>query len=157
MFGGRFVKRRLLLQAGIAALAVLAAPRLVRANGDDFFNNPLDAKIPLDQQIVFSGTAKDAAGHYLDNVSINVSVTVPPGYSLEPITFNAYTNIIGRYRTLDVLSVVSSMVGADLDLTARTVEITAKKQGYVMSRRMNRAKASQNRGLFEVNFVLEKA
>ena len=157
MCGVRFVKRRLFVQAGIATLAVLAAPRLVRANGDDFFNNPLDAKIPLDQQIVFVGTAKDPAGNYLDNVSINISVNVPPGYSLEPITFNAYTNVIGRYRTLDVLSVVSSMIGADLDLPAKSVEISAKKPGYVMSRRMNRSRTSQNRGLFEVNFVLEKA
>lgn len=145
-----------MLQASAAIFAALAAPRLGLANGDDFFNNPLDAKVPLDQQMVFIGNVRDGAGNVVENAAINVSVRVPPGYSLEPVTFSAYTNVIGRYRTLDVLSVVASMIGADVDLKPQAVEITAKKAGYTMSRRMNRARASQNRGLFEVNFVLER-
>jgi hypothetical protein len=150
------LNKRLLIQAAFAGLLTFAGAQSALANGDDFFNNPLDEKVPLDQQIVYVGTVKDEEGNFLDNVSITIRVPVPPGYSLEPVTYNAYTNIIGRFRTLDALSVVASMVGADLDIAARDIEISAKKDGYTVARRMNRARSTQNRGLFEINFILEK-
>jgi UDP-3-O-[3-hydroxymyristoyl] glucosamine N-acyltransferase len=146
-----------MFRCGVAALMALAGPRLARANGDDFFNNPLDAQVPINEQMVFIGNVRDDKGNVIENAAINLKVAIPPGFSLEPVTFSAYSNVIGRYRTLDVLSVVASMIGADVDLAPQAVELTVKKAGYVMSRRMSRARASQRRGLFEVNFVLEKA
>ena len=70
------------------------------------------------------------------------------------LTYDAYTNILGRYRSLDVGRAVIDL-GFEVD--PKLISVTVFKQGYTMTRRMNRGSPRLKKGAFEMNFVMAKS
>jgi hypothetical protein len=127
-------------------------------NGDEFFRGDAFADDkPLDTQVIFSGSVKDQQGNYIEDATITVALTVTTPRGERQITFNAYTNNIGRFRTLDAATVVLVMEEVEVDVDPRQVELTVAKPGYEVVRRLDRSRRSQTRGVFEVDFTLQKA
>ena len=152
------LNRRAALSAG-AGLGWLSIPRPAEANGDAFFKMDLfDAAMAKN---VFLGSVKDDEGNYVEDAVITVHVQVPEEYGGDALTFNAYTNVIGRYRTLDTAAAVAALLELEIPveeikLDFSKVELTAEKKGYAMKRRLRRGRAAQSDGPFEIDFVLAR-
>ena len=136
--------RRKMLGLGAALSAVAAVSRTALANGDVFFEAE---EIPGQTEFVYFGSVKDEAGNYLDNVTVTIDVSDPH------LTYDAYTNVLGRYRTLDVGRAVIDL-GFPMDPTK--VTMTVFKVGYKLIRTMDRRPARAKKGAFEVNFIMAK-
>jgi len=127
-------------------------------NGDEFFRGDAFADDkPLDAQVIFTGSVKDQQGNYIEDATITVALTVNTPRGERRITFNAYTNNIGRFRTLDAATVVLVMEEVEVDVDARQIELTVGKPGYEVVRRLDRSRRGQKRGVFEVDFTLQEA
>ncbi len=146
------IPRRLVL-LGLTAGIV---PGLARADGDDFFQSELfnPDGTPV-RQNGFVGTVKDDSGRYIEDATITVRVTVDLGQTKQPLAYNAYTNALGRYRTLDVNGVVADFFAVDVDIDPKDIDVTAEKQGYILQQRFNRGPTGKV-GPIEINFVLKK-
>lgn len=141
---------------GLTAALLMGAGHAF-ANGDNYFRfNVFDTK-PLDQQIIFSGTVKDEAGRYVKDARLTIGVMVPVEVGEKLVTYNAYTNDLGRYRSLDVGSVVLALEELEVAVDATKVSLKIDKTGYEEIRRLNRARGGQKNGIFEVDFTLRKA
>lgn len=128
------------------------------ANGDAFFRfDVFDmSDTPLEEQTIFAGSVKDVDGKYVHDATITVSVTIPTARGVRPVTYNAYTNVVGRYRTLDVAAVILAMEEIEYDVDPREVEVTVEKEGYEVVRKLDRSRSSQQGGVFEIDFVLAR-
>jgi hypothetical protein len=130
-----------MLGAALCAAAV-GSSRAALANGDVFFEAE---EIPGQTEFVYFGSVKDEKGNYLDGATVTIDVSDPH------LTYDAYTNVLGRYRTLDVGRAIVDL-GFEVDPTKVTV--TVFKRGYTMTRRMDRRPARAKKGAFEMNFVM---
>jgi hypothetical protein len=133
-----------MLGLGAAFAAVVAAGRTALANGDVFFEAE---EIPGKTEFVYFGSVKDEDGNFLDNVTVTIDVSDPH------LTYDAYTTVLGRYRTLDVGRAVIDL-GYELD--PKKVTVTAFKRGYTVTRKMDRRPARASKGAFEMNFIMKK-
>ena len=128
------------------------------ANGDAFFRfdvyNQTDT--PLEEQTIYAGNVKDVDGNYIEDVTITVGITVPTLRGDRRVTYNAYSNIVGRYRSSDVASVILAMEDIEHDVNPRDVEVSVSKEGYKVVRRLDRSRYSQRRGVFEIDFLLAR-
>lgn len=140
------------------ALVMLALADQAAANGDEFFrDNAFSDDKPLEEQVIFSGRVRDEAGGYIEDATITLAITVQTPRGERRISYNAYTNNIGRFRALDVATVVLVMEEIEVDVDPKAVEITVEKEGYRLSRRLSRSKARQTRGVFEIDFWMTRA
>ncbi len=140
-----------------ALLLSLACGNNTWANGDEFFrDNAFADDKPLDTQTIYSGSVRDEDGSYIEDATITVAITVTTPRGERRVTYNAYTNNIGRYRTLDVASVVLVMEEVDIKVDPRAVELSVDKPGYRVVRRLDRSRAKQTAGVFEVDFWLAR-
>ena len=150
------LSRRLAIISTIGSWWAANAVRRAAADGDDFFNADTTNGIPLDQQLRYVGSVKDDAGVRVADAVITITIHVPPEYGGQQLKFESYTNMIGRYRSLNLPSVMFSMLGLELDVEPSQVEIAAGKKGYATLRTLRRSKTSQRRGAIETDFVLAK-
>ena len=129
-----------------------------RGNGDEFFQGDVlesDNK-PLETQILYAGRVKDQDGDYIEDATITVAITVPTPRGERRVTYNAYTNNIGRYLTLDVAGVVLMMEAIEVEVEPDEVEVTVEKEGYEVVRRLDRSRTRQKNGLFEIDFWMTR-
>ena len=126
------------------------------ADGDDFFNADSTGGIPLEEQLRYIGSVKDDRGGRITDAVITITVKVPPEYGGQVLRFDAYTNVLGRYRSLNLPSVMFSMLGLEIDVDPSQVELSAVKKGYATIRTMRRSRAGQRHGAIETDFVLSK-
>lgn len=120
------------------------------ADGDDFF---LKTAKPLGSQLIFVGTVRDDAGNRLSGVLVTWETVLVEEDREEPTSAGTFTDIIGRFRTMDVADVVAKY-GFDLD--PNRVTLKAAKPGYTMVRGLRRTRQNQRMGLVEIDFVLRK-
>ncbi|MFL2769622.1 MAG: hypothetical protein ACJZ9F_01300 [Rhodospirillaceae bacterium] len=123
------------------------------ADGDDFFEI---IDVPLGHQLIFVGTVKDEDGNYLQDALVRWRATGTVGVEGDEHTSTAgtWTNVLGRFRTVDVARIVARE-GADLN--PQRVEFTVEKSGYEMVRRLIRTRGRQRMGLQEIDFVMRKS
>ena len=139
----------------IGALLV-TTPAPSRADGDDYFVSELfnpDGS-PVSQG-GFAGSVKDDSGKLVKDATIKISLNVDTGQGKFPLAYNAYTNELGRYRSLDPKGVVADFLAVDIEIDPKTVEVTASKVGYEMTRRFVRGRPKSG-GFYEIDFVLKK-
>lgn len=120
------------------------------ANGDDFF---LKTAKPAGSQLIFVGTVRDDEGNRLPGALVTWETVLVEEDREEPTSAGTYTDIIGRFRTMDVANVIAKY-GFDLD--PNRVTLTAAKPGYTMVRSLRRTRQNQRMGLVEIDFVLKK-
>jgi hypothetical protein len=136
--------RRTALFGGAALCAVAVSGRAALANGDVFFEAE---EIPGQTEFVYFGSVKDDDGNYLEGAIVTTVVKEPQ------LTYDAYTNVLGRYRTLDVGRAV---VDLGFEIDPKIFDVTVTLPGYTQVRRFNRGRAGQNKGAVELNFVMKK-
>ena len=138
------------------ALGLLVTAPGARADGDDFFRSEVfKADGTRLKHSGYYGSVKDDRGKHIYDATITVSVTVTTEQGSQQVVFNAYTDLLGRYRTLDVAGVVFDLTAIETEIDPKTVEVTVAKKGYVTVRRLNRAKPGQA-GAIEIDFVMAK-
>lgn len=138
------------------ALMLGASPGPARADGDDYFVSELfnpDGS-PVSQG-GFAGIVKDGNGKLVKDATIKISLKVDTGQGTFPIAYNAYTNELGRYRSLDPKGVVADFLAVDVEVDPKTVEVTATKDGYEMTRRFVRGRPKSG-GFYEIDFIIKK-
>ncbi|MBY0511272.1 MAG: carboxypeptidase-like regulatory domain-containing protein [Rhodospirillaceae bacterium] len=136
--------RRKMIAGGAAVVAVAGLTRTALANGDVFFEAE---EIPGQTEFVYFGSVKDEDGNYLDGATVTIDVSDPH------LTYDAYTNVLGRYRTLDV---GRAIVDLGFEIDPSKVTVTVYKRGYAMTRRLDRRPVRAKKGAFEMNFVMAK-
>jgi len=130
------------LICGVALCAAVGLSGTAFANGDEFFGAE---EIPGEPVFVYFGTVKSDDGKYLEATEVTLKVSDPP------MTFVVYTDILGRFRTLDAGRALSDL-GYEVDPS--TYDVTVAREGYVQTRRMNRAPANAKEGAYEINFIM---
>ena len=136
------ILRRLTWTVFAAAAFATALPAW--PNGDTFFNTK---EIPGSPQYVVFGSVKDVEGHYLENVTVTVSVVK---HMLE---VSAHTNVLGRFRTPDVGREIQEL-GYEVDPALIIVSVNCP--GYYIAHREYRGKYRQNKGAVEINFQVAR-
>ncbi len=136
------ISRRKALVGGAAICATAGLSRSVLANGDEFFGAE---EIPGQTEFVYFGSVKDENGKYLDAVEVTFNITEPP------LTYVSYTDILGRFRTLDA---GRAIVDLGFEVDTSNFEISVARDGYKQVRKMNRSPVRAKKGAFEVNFVM---
>jgi hypothetical protein len=126
-----------------AATAAAAAP-IAMANGDLFFAEAVE--IPGKTEFVYFGAVKSADGGYLADVIVSIEASDPR------LSYEAYTNVIGRYRSPDI---GRAIVDLGYEVDASKIQVTVFKKGYRTIRRMYRGKARQNKGAVEMDFTMQ--
>jgi hypothetical protein len=129
-------------------LMVVTASYLVVApawsNGDHFF---LNKEIPGHPQYVIFGNVKDEQNRYVEHATVRIHV------AQHMIDAEAFTDVIGRYRTPDVGRVITDMgYGIDPSL----ISVSVDYPGYHIAHREYRGRYRQNKGAVEMNFRLQK-
>jgi hypothetical protein len=133
----------------------LSCPDSAFSNGDEFFQgDPFADDKPLDVQVIFAGSVKDQDGQPIPDATITVAITVDTPRGEREITYNAYTNNIGRYRALDVATVIMVMEQVTITVDPRQAELTVAKPGFEVVRRLDRSRRSQTSGVFEIDFTM---
>ncbi len=137
---------------------VLGAPS-VYADGDDFFAYQLravgDSGTNAGAKNGFLGSVKDDQGNYLRDATLTIQVTAPSDVGPVDVTYKSFTNVIGRYRTLDAGDVVSLLKGFDVVLKPSDVKLVGvTKVGYTQVQRVDRSRAGQ--AIREIDFVMKK-
>jgi hypothetical protein len=139
----------------ILLMGCLVCPDPAFSNGDEFFQgDPFADDKPLDTQVIFAGSVKDLDGQPIEDATITVAITVDTPRGERPITYNAYTNNIGRYRALDVATVIMVMEQVAVMVDPRQVELSVAKPGFEVVRRLDRSRRSQTSGVFEIDFTM---
>lgn len=131
------------------------------ADGDEFFAfrsklfNENGARAEVD--IGFVGSVKDEAGARLADAVITVAVNVETENGVQRVTFDSYTDLLGRYRTLDAAGAAADLLGIEVYLLPEDVElIGVEKEGYVQVRRFQRG-TSGKETIQEVDFIMRPA
>ena len=146
----------------LAGLVIAASPAgVVLANGDQFF--AFRSKLFTDQgaraevEIGYVGSVKDEAGNRLADAVVTVAVNAHTDDGVQRVTFDAYTDLIGRYRTLDAAGAASDLLGFEVFLLPEDVELLGvEKRGYVQVRKFNRG-TSGKPTIQEIDFVMRAA
>jgi hypothetical protein len=133
---------RLALFVGMS-LYVTMSGRAAIANGDSFFGAE---EIPGQTEFVYFGSVKDTDGNYLEGVEVTLDVADPP------LTYVAYTDVIGRFRTLDAGRAVVDL-GYEVDTSKFSLYVA--RDGYKQVRKLDRTPRRAKKGAYEVNFVME--
>jgi len=136
------VSRRKALISGVALCAAAGLSKAALANGEEFFGAE---EIPGHPVFVYFGTVKSEDGKYLEATEVTLKVTDPP------MTFTSYTDILGRFRTLDAGRTLTDL---GYEVVPSNFVVSVARDGYVQTRRMNRAPANAKEGAFEINFVM---
>ena len=136
--------RRRAFFTATALCAALAVPGFAVANGDFFFEA---LEIEGDPQFVYFGGVKDRASNYVNGALVSVDVSNPQ------LTYESYTNMLGRFRSLDVGRVVLDL-GYEIDPSMIDVAVFAP--GHKTIRKLSMRRSGDTVGAFEVNFVVEK-
>ena len=141
------VSRRKALISGVALCAATGISaggfsKAALANGEQFFGAE---EVPGHPVFVYFGTVKSEGGKYLEATEVTLKITDPP------MTFTAYTDILGRFRTLDAGRTLTDL---GYEVVPANFVVTVARDGYVQTRRMNRAPANAKEGAFEINFVM---
>jgi hypothetical protein len=159
---GSRVDFRMLLARHNNLLAIVAiflwtcALSVAWGNGDEFFRaDAFSDDKPLDTQVIYNGSVRDEEGNYIEDATITVGITVQTPRGERRVTYNAYTNNIGRYRTLDVATVILVMEEVTVEVDPRQVDITVDKTGYRLVRRLDRSRVRQTNGVFEIDFWMD--
>ena len=136
------------IRAGFAAalgfLMLVGTRTTLRADGDDFFEA---AGIASETEYAVAGTVKDGAGRHLNGVTVTIETSDPH------LSYDAITDTLGRFRTLDIGRLIKEL-GYDVD--SRKVTVEPRLPGYRTVRRFYRGKAGQNKGVVEMDFTLSK-
>lgn len=153
--------RRRFLSNAIVAVAAILAPGIALADGDDFFAFQSRTFNPDGSRAVakngFFGSVRDDDGNMLRDATLTVAVTIQTEEGARQVNYNSYTNVIGRYRTLDATNVVSDLLGIKADLKPGDIKLVGvEKKGYAMVRRVNRSRPGQT-GVVEIDFIMKKA
>lgn len=135
-------------------VALLAGSAL--ANGDAYFRFNVFAGKPLEEQVVFAGSVKDEQGRRVKDARLTIGIVIPVEVGEKLVTYNAYTNDLGRFRSLDVASVILALEELEVTVDAAKVTLKIDKAGYEEVRRIRRERAGQKNGIFEVDFTLKK-
>lgn len=138
------ISRRKALVGVAALVATASVGRNALANGDEFFGAE---EIIGQTEYVYFGSVKDEKGNYLDAVEVTFNISEPP------LTYVSYTDILGRFRTLDAGRAIVDL-GYEVDTTK--FQLNVARDGYMRTRRMNRSPLRAKKGAFEINFVMEK-
>jgi hypothetical protein len=124
------------------------------ADGDEFFASTLRT-VGGGAKSGFAGSVKDDEGNYLQNAILMVQVTMPSDDGSAQYSYRSYTNVIGRYRTLDPADVVGVLQGTDVEVKPEDVKLVGvTKDGYTQIRRLDRSRAGQS--IREIDFVMKK-
>lgn len=134
----------------ILSLLGILLPSAAWSDGDDFFQ---PANAPLASQLVFVGVVKDQAGGFIYGALVTWQATSVDGSGERSSTAGTFTNLLGRYRTVDIARVVAVN---DHALDPGRVELTVAKPGYVMVRRLKRSRLGEGMGLQEIDFIMAK-
>lgn len=137
--------KRFLWLLGAAVLALSAPTTGARADGDDFFGAE---EIPGQPVYVVFGSVKDDHGNRLTNAVVTVEVREPV------LIFDTTTNILGRFRTVDVGRAVTEL-GYDVDPVQ--IEVSVSAPGYVLMRRLRGDSPRRKEGAIEIDFVMTRA
>ena len=143
--------------SGFAALAFILGAPSVHADGDDFFGTQLGINVGATNG--FMGSVKDDRGNYLSGATLTVVAKAPSVDEADDtpidVTFKTFTNIIGRYRTLNADDVVSVISGAAVTLKPEDLTLVGvSKEGYRQVRRLDRSRRGQS--MREIDFVMKK-
>lgn len=139
------VSRRQVLQGGVVLCAVAGLSPAAFANGDDFFGAD---EVPGKPVFVYYGTIKSDDGKYLEGTEVTLEIADPP------MTLVTYSDVLGRFRTLDAGRTLTDM-GYGVEASNLTVNVA--REGYRQVRRLNRAPANPKVGAaYEMNFIMTK-
>ncbi|MSO98374.1 MAG: carboxypeptidase regulatory-like domain-containing protein [Rhodospirillaceae bacterium] len=119
------------------------------ANGDAFFD---DNGAPRETELVYFGSVKDERGDYIAGAIVRAVLALQMESGMRHLTYDATTNVIGRYRTANL---GRTIIGFGTDIDPETVTLTAHKEGYRQVRRFYRSRRDQKASI-EVNFVMVK-
>jgi hypothetical protein len=114
------------------------------SNGDVFFEAREIAGKP--EYVVF-GTVKDDRGRYLEGATVTVSVAEPV------LVYTTETDVLGRYRTLDVGRAVK---GLGYDIDPSRIKVIVVYPGHHEVGHLYRGRHGQIKGVIELNFVMAK-
>ncbi len=137
-------RRKSLVTAAAGLLTAAMLPRPALANGDIFFEA---LEIEGDPQFVFFGSVKDKKGNAVSGALVSVDVSEPQ------LTYESYTNVIGRYRSLDVGRVIQDL---GYQINPRNIDVSVFAPGYKTTRKFSMRRTGDIIGAFEVNFVIEE-
>ncbi len=141
------ISRRKAVLGGVALCSVAGISRAAFANGDDFFGAD---EVPGKPIFVYFGTVKSDTGKYLDGVEVTMTITEPP------MVLVVYTDILGRFRTLDAGRTLSDM-GYTTEINSKNFKVGVATGGYRQIRQLNRAPANAKPGAaYEMNFIMTK-
>ena len=132
-------------------LCLPAAP--TQADGDDYFLPALNPDGSAILEGGYAGSVKDDAGRSIPDATVKIVVTVDTAEGPYPLTLNAYSDALGRYRSRDPKVVFSDFLPGNT--APLNVELIVLKEGYEFVRRFARGRL-QETGPLEVDFVLRK-
>jgi hypothetical protein len=112
------------------------------SNGDMFFEA---REIAGNSDYVVFGTVKDNRGRYLEGATVTVSVSEPV------LVYTTETDVLGRYRSLDVGRAVK---GLGYDIDPSRIKVIVVYPGYHEVGHLYRGTHGQIRGVIEFNFVM---
>ncbi len=138
------ISRRKAIIAGAALCAASAVSSAAMANGDVFFEA---MEIEGDPQFVYYGSVKDRSGKYINGALVAVDVKTPQ------LMYESYTNMLGRFRSLDVGRVIQDL-GYEIDPSQ--IDISVFAPGYKTVSKFSMRRSRDTTGAFEVNFILEE-
>ncbi len=150
-FGQVLVLRRSTL---VFALILAFGVSRAHADGDEFFASVL-RQAGEGAKNGFMGNVKDDEGRLLPDAIVTVLVKAPGEGGPTDVTYKSYTNMLGRYRTLDPVDVVGLI--RDIDVVLKPEDVTlvgVAKDGYTQVRRFDRSKPGQ--AVREIDFVMKK-
>jgi hypothetical protein len=138
----------------VIALMLAFGASLAHADGDEFFASVL-RQAGGGAKNGFMGNVKDDEGRLLPDAIVTVLVKAPGEGGPTDVTYKSYTNMLGRYRTLDPVDVVGLIQGVDVELKPEDVTLVGvSKDGYTQVRRLDRSRTGQ--AVREIDFVMKK-
>lgn len=139
------ISRRKALLGGVALCTVAGLARTAFANGDDFFGAD---EIPGKPIFLYFGTVKSDEGKYLEGVEVTLEIADPP------MSLVTYSDILGRFRTLDAGRTLTDM---GYEVNPKQITVSVARGGFRQIRRLSRAPANAKIGnAYEMNFVMTK-
>jgi len=134
---------KLAAAAGVAICVASGFTQSAFANGDEFFG--IEEMGPVD--FLYFGSVKDESGQFLSGAEVTLKVSDPE------LIFVEQTDVIGRFRTMDV---GRQLLERGYDVDPSTFSLSVALQGYKQVRKLDRRPGRLNKGSFEVNFVMSK-
>ncbi len=135
--------KNLAIAAGVLVSLSAGLAQSALANGDEFFG--LEEMGPVD--FLYFGSVKDDKGQFLSGAEVTLKVSDPE------LIFVEQTDVIGRFRTMDV---GRQLLDRGYDVDPTTFSLSVAMPGYKQVRKLDRRPGRLNKGSFEVNFVMVK-